>query len=66
MKREQTTSWLYFCRLYIALASSKPLLAGFTVQSLLAASLCRLASTEEEVLGNMAVLGTNEIKIPHE
>ena len=43
-ERERTTSWLHFpcC---IALAHRSPSMAGFAIQSLLAVSLCQLAST---------------------
>ena len=43
----------------IALTLSLSLLAGFAIQSLLAVYLCRLASTEGEVLGKKAVLGNS-------
>ena len=43
----------------IALVASLPSLAGFVVKSLLAVLLCQLASTEREVLGIMAALGTS-------
>ena len=57
MKQEQTTCDISaYC---IALTLSLSLLAGFAIQSLLAVYLCRLASTEGEVLGKKAVLGNS-------
>ena len=60
MKRSKSKqlSFYIFVRC-VALGLSLPLLAGFVVQSLLAMLLCQLASTEGEVLRNMAVLGTS-------
>ena len=42
---KQLAGYIFAC--CIALAPSSPLLAGFGVQSLLAVSLCQLASTED-------------------
>ena len=58
MKRRQATTGYSFAH-YIALTFILPLLACLVVQSLLVVSVCRLGSTEREVLRNTAVFGNS-------
>ena len=61
MKPEQTTSRQITAHIFarcFALAPGMALLASFAAQILLAVLLCQYASTDGEVLGNMAVLVT--------
>ena len=54
---KQLAGFIFTC--CISLGPTSPLLAGFTVQSLLAVLLCQLVSTEEVNSWNAAVLGTS-------